>query len=111
MGNEPKRIPPTDAPADAIERITRRKHLQLVPGDVVVSREQVPRVNTNPISLETQWRYRVSIHTDPWGESQVFFGFVHAAAAAEQLGTELKTRVMYLEDDVPSLLADYRPHT
>jgi hypothetical protein len=111
MGNEPRRIPPTDAPAEAIERITPRKIQQLTAGDVVITREQIPRVNTRPLSQKTQWRYRVSIHTDPWGESQVFSGFVHAAAAAEQLGAALRTRVMYVEDDVPSLLADYSPHT
>jgi hypothetical protein len=70
----------------------------------------VPRVNTNPISKEPQWRYRVSIHADARGQGQVFTGFVHAAAAAEQLGVQLRARVMFIEDEVPSLLADYRPH-
>jgi hypothetical protein len=38
----------------------------------------------------------------------VFTGFVHAAAAADQLGAELRTRVMFVEDEIPSLLTDYR---
>lgn len=108
--NAPHRIPPTDAPADAIERLLPRKALQLVAGDVIVARERVPRVNTNPISPLPQWRYRVSVHNDPRSQSQVFTGFVHAAAAADQLGAALKARVMFIEDEIPSLLTDYRSH-
>jgi len=108
--NPPDRIPPTDAPADAIEHLLARKALQLVAGDVVIARERVPRVNTNPISTVPQWRFRVSLHRDPRSQSQVFTGFVHAAAAADQLGAELRTRVMFVEDEIPSLLTDYRPN-
>lgn len=107
----PRRIAPTDAPADAIERLLPRKRLQLVAGDVVVTRERVPRVNTNPISTLPQWHYRLSIHADPARDTRVFHTFVHAAAAAELLGAELNTRVMFVEDDIPALLADYRPHS
>ena len=108
--NPPHRIRPTDAPSDAIERLLPHKTLQLVAGDVVIARERVPRVNTKPISTLPQWRYRVSVHKDPRSQSQVFTGFVHAAAAADQLGAALRARVMFVEDEMPSLLTDYRPH-
>jgi hypothetical protein len=105
----PRRIAPTDAPADAIERVLPRKRLQLVAGDVVVARERVPRVNPNPLSRVPQWHYRVSIHADPACERRLFHGFMHAAAAADQLAAELRSRVMFVEDGILSLLADYRP--
>jgi hypothetical protein len=35
---------------------------------------------------------------------------MHAAAAADQLAAELRSRVMFVEDGILSLLADYRPH-
>jgi len=108
--NPPHRISPTDAPADAIERLLPRKALQLVAGDVVIAQERVPRVNTSPISDLAEWRYRVSVHKDPQSHSQAFPGFVPAAAAADQLGAGLRTRVMFVEDEIPSLLTDYRPH-
>jgi len=57
-----------------------------------------------------QWRFRVSLHQDPRSQSQAFIGFVHGAAAADQLGAELRTRVMFVEDEIPSLLTDSRPN-
>ena len=77
--------------------------------DVVVARERVPRVNPNPMSRLPQWHYRVSIHADPACERRVFHGFMHAAAAADQLAADLRSRVIFVEDGILSLLADYRP--
>ena len=85
----------------------RRRQLRLLPGDVVVKREPLPRVNPRPMSAEPQWRYRVSLH-DESGTSQYFDGFVHAATRAEQLASDLRRRIMFVEDDVASMLADYR---
>lgn len=103
----PRRTPPSESPSEAIERLVPRKVLQLLPGDVVVARELIPRVNTNPISREPQWRYRVGLHgvAHP---GPTFTSFLHAATRAEELAVERRARIMFLEDDVPSLLADYR---
>jgi hypothetical protein len=85
--------------------------LQLVAGDVMIARERLPRVNTNPISDEPQWRYRVTVHGERLPSRWVFASFVHAAAAAEQLAAELETRVMFIEGEIPALLTNYRPHS
>ena len=79
-----------------------------VTGDVVVAREPIPKVNTNPISREPQWRYRVVVQGEPPG--QTYTTFLHAAMRAEELAIERRARIVVVEDDVPSLLADYRRH-
>jgi hypothetical protein len=103
----PHRLQPEAAPADAVERIAGRKLLMIDRGDVVVSREPLPKVNTNPISREPQWRFRVAIHGMP-GNAQFFSNFAHAASRGEELATGKRTRLLFVEDDIPSLLADYR---
>lgn len=100
------RKPPADAPAEAVERIAPRR-LQLETGDVVFSRELLPRVNPHPASQELQWRFRVCVEGQP-GSSQFFTGFAAAGAHAEDLANRLRARLMFVEDDFPSLLADHR---
>ena len=102
----PKLQPPAEAPADAIERVSPRRQT-IVSGDVVVSREPLPLVNPTPIFKETQWRYRVCIEGQP-GSSQFFDGFAAASARAEDLATRYPARIMFVEEGVVSLLADYR---
>lgn len=103
----PRRIPPSESPAEAVERLAPRKVLRLLSGDVVVARELIPRVNPNPMSREPQWRYRVGVHGQP-SPRQTFLTFLHAASRAEELAVSLRSRIMFVEDDVPSLLADHR---
>jgi hypothetical protein len=104
----PHRLQPQAAPADAVERIAGRKLLMIARGDVVVSREPLPKVNTNPMSREPQWRFRVAIQ-GVQESSQFFSSFAHAASRGEELATGKRTRLLFVEDDIPSLLADYRP--
>ena len=101
------RLAPEDAPAEAVERIAGRRALTIARGDVVLSREPLPKVNTNPMTREPQWRFRVYIQGAA-GSSQFFTSFTHAAPRAEELATTKRTRLVLVEDDIPTLLADYR---
>ena len=101
----PKRQAPADAPSDAIERVSPRLRVQR--GDIVLIRELLPRVNPRPMSREPQWRYRVCVEGER-GSSQFFTSFATAAARAEDLSAERSARLMFVEDDVVSLLADRR---
>ena len=103
----PHRLAPGDAPAEAVERIVGRRALLIAPGDVVVSREPLPKVNPRPLTQQPQWRFRVCIQGVP--RSSLFFtSFTHAASRGEELATTRHTRLVFVEDDIPSLLADYR---
>ena len=105
----PERVAPSASPADAVERVLRRRELRLQSGDVVVYREPLPRVNPRPvITAERQWRYRVTVDGDP-KHNHFFAGFVNAATYGEQLATERRSRLMFVEEDVATMLADYRP--
>jgi len=101
----PKRQAPADAPSDAIERVSPR--LKLERGDIALIRESLPRVNPQPLSKEPQWRYRVCVEGER-GSSQFFTSFAVAAAHAEEMATERSARLLFVEDGVVSLLADYR---
>jgi hypothetical protein len=90
-----------------VERIAGRRALTIARGDVVLSREPLPKVNTNPMTREPQWRFRVCIQGAA-GSSQFFMSFTHAASRAEELATTKRTRLVLVEDDIPTLLADYR---
>jgi hypothetical protein len=103
----PHRLAPADAPAEAVERIAGRRALLIDRGDVVISRERLPQVNPRPMSAEPQWRFRVCIQGTP-GSSQFFTGFAHAASHADELATAKDARLVLVEDDIPTLLADYR---
>jgi hypothetical protein len=41
-------------------------------------------------------------------EGNVFTSFQHAASTAEQLATDRRARLLFVEDDVTTLLNDYR---
>jgi hypothetical protein len=69
-------------------------------------RERVPRLALG-VSGPPRWRYRVFVHPDR-RSGRVFNGFQHAASEAEQLATATRARLMYVEDDVPTMQADYR---
>jgi hypothetical protein len=92
-----------------VERLLHRRQLRLLLGDVVVSRELLPRINPRPISDEPQWRYRVYVHDNPL-DGKTFTTFLHAVTRAEELAIDRRTRIMFVEDDVPSSLGDYRRH-
>ena len=100
-----QRIPPADAPSDAVDRIVPR--LSLEAGDIIVYRERVPRLAASAKFALPLWRYRVFVHPDRRC-GRVFNGFQHAASEAQQLASASRARVVYVEDDVPSLHADYR---
>ena len=88
----PHRLAPEDVPAEAVERIAGRRALTIARGDVVLSREPLPKVNTNPMTREPQWRFRVCIQGAA-GSSQFFMSFTHAASRAEELATTKRTRL------------------
>ena len=90
-----------------MERIAGRHVLLIARGDVVVSREPLPKVNPRPLTQQPQWRFRVCIQGVP-RSSQFFTSFTHAASHGEELATTKHTRLVFVEDDIPSLLADYR---
>ena len=52
------------------------------------------------------YRYRVRVSPEPAGHT--YTSFQHAASAAEELATGRRARVIYIEGDSPTLLADYR---
>ena len=101
------RISPTEAPAEALERISPRRTLALVQGDIVVAREPLPKLTPGSGPREQQWRYRVCVQGQP-RTSQYFTSFAPAAGYAEELAQTRNARIMFLEDQVPSMLADYR---
>lgn len=102
----PRRIPPRDDVPEAVERIVPKRQVQPQRGDVIVRRERVPRLNPYALAAPP-WRYRVTVFPDP-SEGHVFTSFPHAASAAEQLATERHARVLYIEDDTSTTIADYR---
>ena len=103
----PRLIPPAAAePDEAIERIAPKRRITIEPDDVVIRRERVPSLNPKPLAAPP-WRFRVRIGPTTT-DGSVFNSFQHAASAAEQLAGGRRTRLLYLEDDVPALIADYR---
>ena len=103
----PARISPSDASADAVERIAPRR-LYLGAGDIVIVRDAAPRFAKGRNTTEDRyWRFRVYIY--PGRERDMMFNsFQHAASEAERLAAIRPTRIIYIEDDVLALLADYR---
>jgi hypothetical protein len=71
----------------------------------VITRERVPRVNPYA-TFPTPWRYCVRHYPEPQGAA--FTSFQHAASAAEQDATSRNGRVIYIENQIPTVLADYR---
>ena len=102
----PNRIPPADALPDVVERLVSRRQVQLEDGDVVITRERVPLVNSSPL-YPVPWRYRVTVRgTDM--DPHTYNSFQHAASEAEQLASQRKARIVYVEDNTPNVLGDYR---
>ena len=100
-----RRIPPSRAPAEAVERIVPRGQLTLEDGDVVIIRELLPRLTRG--LLRPQWRYRVVVYPEIAG-APTFTSFAAAAGHGETQATERGARLMFVEDHIPSLLANYR---
>ena len=100
------RIAPADALPDVVERVVSRRQLQPEDGDVVITRERVPLLNPRS-QFPQPWRYRVVVRGE-LGERPTFTSFPHAALEAEQIASERAARVIIIEDDVPTVLADYR---
>jgi hypothetical protein len=104
-GAPPTRIPPADDPAEAMERLVSRRQVQVERGDVIIAREPVPRLKPATAPL---WQFRVSVHPAATGEGRVFNSFQHAASEGEQMATQGKRRLLFVEDGMPTLLDDYR---
>ena len=101
----PVRVPPGETLPDIVERLVPKRQVHTENGDVVITRERLPRLNPNT-ALATPWRYCVRVYPDPKGTA--FTSFQHAASEAEHHATSHHARVIYIEDQVPTLLADYR---
>ena len=101
----PSRISPDDALPDVLERVVQRRQLRVEISDVLVVREREPRLNPYA-NASLQWRFRVRVASEPGGTT--YTSFQHAASAAKQLADDRRARVIYLEGEVPTLLADHR---
>jgi hypothetical protein len=105
--NEPTRIPPAQAEADALERVAPKRPVTVAAGDILIVRERVPRVNQKATLLPS-WRYRVQVFAEPTKDRRVFNSFQYAAFEAEHMATSLHARVIYVEENIPIVVADYR---
>lgn len=105
-GLPPDRIPPVDDPAGALERLVSRKQLRVERSDVVIAREPMPRLQ--PSASQYRWWFRVSVYLFPEADNRVFTSFHHAASHGEQLASQRRARLLFIEDGVPTLLNDYR---
>ena len=102
----PQLIPPSQAQSDAVERVAPKK-LQLERGDVVIVREALPAINPKPIAPPSS-RYRVAFAPE-LRDGSLYNSFQHAASAGMQLATTpRRARLIYLEEGIPSLIADHR---
>ena len=81
----PRLIPPAEATSEAVERILPKRQLQIEAGDVVITREPVPRVNPLSTLTSRPWRYRLAIYPEAPEGYRIFTAFQHAALAAEQI--------------------------
>lgn len=101
----PRRVAPDDALPDVMERVVLKRQVHIEDGDVLLTRERVPRLNPYA-TLAQPFRYRVRVSPEPSG--QTYTQFQHAAICAEDLATRRRARVLYIEADVLSVMADYR---
>ena len=102
---EVRRISPADALPDVVERLVTRRQTTPEEGDVLIVRERVPRLNPRA-KFPQPWRYRVTVRGAV--EHLMFTSFPHAASEAEHLASTRNARVVYIEDDAPTVLGDYR---
>jgi hypothetical protein len=91
---------------EVVERLVSRRPITPEDGDVMIVRERVPRVNPRA-KFAQPWRYRVTVRGGAIGQ-HTFTSFPHAASEAEHLASTRNTRVVYIEDDAPTVLGDYR---
>ncbi len=89
-----------------MERLVSRKQLRVEQGDVVIARESMPRLQ--PSATAHRWWFRVTVYLSPDGDGRVFTSFHHAASHGEQLASQRRARLLFIEDTVPTLLNDYR---
>ena len=101
----PVRVRPTESLPDILERIVPRRQVHVEDGDVVITRERIPHLNPYTTS-PAPWQYCVRIYPDPHGTA--FTSFQNAASEAEHDASSRHARVIYIEDDAPTVLADYR---
>jgi hypothetical protein len=99
----PERTPSQSDPDGAIERIVPRRQLRIDVGDVVIRREP------GGLRLESRTIYLLQLHgSEPLPDR--YATFEHAAAKGEELATQHKVRLFYIEQkaEPPFLLKDKR---
>ena len=97
----PRAIPPSDDPAETIQRLIPRRQLKIETGDVVLA-----RVHGGSLKRES---FQLGVR----GEGRMvgrFATFEHAAAAGEELATRLEARLFFVDNEggFPYLLKDAR---
>jgi hypothetical protein len=101
--DERVRISPAEAPDELHERLVG-KRVQPEPGDVMIVREPLPSLQSTPTG---RWRFRLCL----WHQQELertFSSFQHAASHGEQVANERRARLLYREEDLTSVLNDYR---
>ena len=76
-------------------------------GDVVISKERPKRISTRAV-YSARCQYIVGVYPDPEALINIFTSFKNAASEAEHYATSHHARVVYVEDEEPIVLADYR---
>jgi len=105
MGNQPTtRVPPTDAPSEAVERVAGARRLLPTSGDLVILRESAGLAAASGI-----WRYSLTVNGRDEA-MRVFASYDAAAVEGEQMAAIRKVRLIYFEEGVPVLLIDHRLH-
>jgi hypothetical protein len=86
----PRAIPPSDDPAETIQRLIPRRQLKIETGDVVLA-----RVHGGSLKRES---FQLGVR----GEGRMvgrFATFEHAAAAGEELATRLEARQLLVDNE------------
>jgi len=97
------RVPPTDAPSEAVERVAGARRFAAEPGDLVITREPAGPSG----ATSGAWRYSLSVRAGS-DTGRVFASYEAAAVEGEQTAATRKVRLIYFEDGVPVLLIDHR---
>ena len=100
---KPERTPSQSDPDGALERLLQRRHLKFQEGDVIITRQ------AGGLRAESRAVYHLHVHgSGPLPDR--FASFEHAAAKGEDLATQHKVRLFYVEhkNDSPALLKDAR---
>src|SRR5688500_18455722 len=99
-GGAPERISPRSDTAETLERLVSRRQLRVEAGDVVIAREPLPRLQPTP--TDAQWWFRVAVYPRGNPDERVFTSFHHAALHAEQLASQRRARLLFIEDRIPT---------